>query len=158
MTNEGNLFAAMPGLPDPELDRQFYAGVPSRRFLAWCVDFAVVVAFSIVVVPLFGLLTLGFGFAIAPLVFMALSFLYRVTTISGRSATWGMRLVGIELRRGDGTRFDSSTAFLHTVLYTICVAFTPLQVGSIIAVLASRYGQTLPDFVLRTTAINTPAE
>ena len=96
----------MAGLPDPERDRQFYEGVPARRLVAWFVDVALVLLVGVPLALLFGLFTLGFGFALFPLVVAGTGFLYRVATIAGGSATWGMRFVGIELRRGDGSRFD----------------------------------------------------
>ena len=37
---------------------------------------------------------------------MVIAFAYRVLTLGDRSATWGMRAMGIEFRRADGTRFD----------------------------------------------------
>ena len=52
-------------------------------------------------------------------------------TLAGGSATWGMRFTGIELRRGDGTRFDFATALLHTALYTVCISVVVLQVDQL---------------------------
>ena len=57
----------MAGLPDPERDRQFYEGVPPRRLVAWFVDLAIVLLVGVPLAVLFGLLTLGFGFALFPL-------------------------------------------------------------------------------------------
>jgi uncharacterized RDD family membrane protein YckC len=148
----------MPGLPDPGLDRQFYTGVPARRLAAWAVDFVVVVLLSLVLIPVVGILTLGLGFFVAPLLFMAVGFAYRVATVASRSATWGMRLMGIELRRSDGTRFDLGFAALHVALYTGTVMLPVLLLASGVTVLATRYQQTLPDLVLRTTAINRPED
>jgi uncharacterized RDD family membrane protein YckC len=153
-----SFFGPMPGLPDPELDRQFYAGVPGRRFAAWIVDVVLVALVSLVLIPVFGLLTLGLGFFVAPLLFMAIGFAYRVTTVSGRSATLGMRLMGIELRRGDGRRFDLGYATLHTALYTATVMLPVLLLASAVTALGTRYQQTLPDLLLRTTAINPPED
>ena len=31
------------GVPDPQTDPQFYAGVPMRRFMAFLIDFAIIV-------------------------------------------------------------------------------------------------------------------
>ena len=36
--NAYGIYGPMSGLPDPELDRQFYAGVPARRLVAWLID------------------------------------------------------------------------------------------------------------------------
>ncbi len=147
----------LPGLPDPALDRTFYEGVPAKRLVAWGVDFLIVGAASLIVIPVLGVLTLGLGFFVAPAIYATLSFLYRVTTLSGRSATWGMRLMGIELRDADGERFGFGMALAHVGLYTLSLIFTiPLLVSGA-TVLATRYGQTLHDIVLRAAAIRTPA-
>lgn len=148
----------MPGLPDPELDRQFYDGVPARRLAAWFVDLAVILILGVPLALAFGLLTLGFGFLVFPFLVASVGFVYRTITIAGGSATWGMRLMGIELRRADGSRFDPLTALLHTAIYTIAFGVLVLQVVSCLAMVGSRYRQGLPDLILRTTAINRPED
>ena len=42
-----DLSGPMPGLPDPDLDAQFYEGVPLRRFAAWLVDLAIVLVVGV---------------------------------------------------------------------------------------------------------------
>lgn len=148
----------MPGLPDPERDRQFYEGVQPRRLAAWVVDVLIVLAVGVPLAILFGLATLGFGFALFPLLVMGVGFLYRTATIAGGSATWGMRLMGIELRRADGSRLDFATALMHTAIYTVAFSVVLLQMASIVGMLATRYGQGLPDLILRTAMINRPAD
>ena len=148
----------MAGLPDPERDPQFYDGVPSRRLVAWFVDVALILLVGVPLAVLFGLFTLGFGFVLFPLVIAATGFLYRTATIAGGSATWGMRFVGIELRRGDGSRFDLLTAVLHTGIYMVCISVIVLQAISCLTIVATRYHQSLADIILGTTAINSPAE
>ena len=152
------LLRPLDGLPDPELDRQFYEGVPTRRFIAWTVDVLVVLAFSAVVVPVFGILTLGLGFLAAPFMVAAIGYLYRTATIASRSATWGMRLMGVELRRADGRRFDLTHAAVHVALYAVTVAFPVLLLGHLLTVPGTRYRQALHDFALGTTAINCPED
>jgi uncharacterized RDD family membrane protein YckC len=152
------LSGPMAGLPDPEHDRQFYEGVPARRLVAWFIDLAIVLAVGVPVAVVFGLMTLGFGFALFPIVVGGIGFLYRTATIAGGSATWGMRVTGIEFRRGDGSRFDLATAFLHTAIYAVALSVIVLQLISCIAILATRYRQSLPDIILGTTAINRPAD
>jgi uncharacterized RDD family membrane protein YckC len=85
-------------------------------------------------------------------------FLYRTASIASGSATWGMRFMGIELRRHDGSRFDLTTALLHTGIYTVSFSVIVLQIISCGAILTTRYGQGLNDIILRTTAINRPAD
>jgi uncharacterized RDD family membrane protein YckC len=148
----------MAGLPDPDRDRQFYEGVPARRLAAWVFDLMVILAIGVPVAVLFGLATFGFGFALFPLVVAGVGFLYRTATIAAGSATLGMRFLGIELRRRDGTRFDLTTALLHTAIYTVAFSVILLQLVSCVAIITTRYGQGLPDIVLRTTAINRPAD
>jgi uncharacterized RDD family membrane protein YckC len=148
----------MSGLPDPERDRQFYDGVLSRRLVAWFVDVFLILLVGVPLAIVFGLLTLGFGFALFPFIVGAVGFLYRTATLAGASATWGMRFTGIELRRGDGARFDLPTAALHTAIYAVCIWMFVLQIASCVAMLATRYGQGLPDLILGTTAINRPAD
>lgn len=148
----------MSGLPDPDRESRFYAGVPSRRLAAWVADVIVTLGIGVPLALVFGLMTLGFGLALFPLILLGVGFVYRVATIASGSATWGMRLMGIELRRQDGTRFDLTAAFLHTALYTFCIGMMILQVASIVGMLGTRYGQGLPDLVLRSTMINRPAD
>jgi uncharacterized RDD family membrane protein YckC len=147
----------MAGLPDPERDRQFYDGVPARRLAAWVFDLAIILAIGVPVAIAFGLATFGFGFALFPLVVASVGFLYRTASIASGSATWGMRFMGIELRRHDGSRFDLTTALLHTGIYTVSFSVIVLQIISCGAILTTRYGQGLNDIILRTTAINRPA-
>jgi uncharacterized RDD family membrane protein YckC len=148
----------MAGLPDPERDRQFYDGVPARRLAAWVFDLAIILAIGVPVAIVFGLATFGFGFALFPLVVASVGFLYRTASIASGSATWGMRFMGIELRRHDGSRFDLTTALLHTGIYTVSFSVIVLQIISCGAILTTRYGQGLNDIILRTTAINRPAD
>jgi uncharacterized RDD family membrane protein YckC len=153
-----SLFGPLPGLPDPERNPHFYAGVPSRRLAAWVIDFLIVAAISIIAIPVLGILTLGLGFFAAPAIFAVLSFVYRTATLTGRSATWGMRIMGIELRRGDGERFDFGLALAHVGFYTLSVFLTLPLIVTVVTVLSTRYQQTLHDILLRTTAINTPED
>jgi uncharacterized RDD family membrane protein YckC len=148
----------MWGLPDPDRDRQFYEGVPARRLAAWVFDLAVILAIGVPLAVVFGLATFGFGFALFPMVVAAVGFLYRTATIAGGSATWGMRVMGLELRRHDGTRFDLATAVMHAAIYTVAVSVVVLQLLSCATILSTRYRQSIADLVLRTTAINRPAD
>ncbi|MER2509879.1 MAG: RDD family protein [Amaricoccus sp.] len=149
---------SLAGLPDPEMDRQFYEGVPARRLAAWMIDLLITLLIGVPAAVMFGLMTLGFGFALFPFLVATVGFVYRVATIAGGSATWGMRAMGIELRRADGSRFDFAAAIMHTALYTISFGVVVLQIVSCVSMVASRYGQGLPDVILRTTAINRPAD
>ncbi|SEM43302.1 Uncharacterized membrane protein YckC, RDD family [Loktanella fryxellensis] len=140
-------------LPDPVADAPFYAGVPTKRLLAWVVDVTLVAIVCILMLPF----TAFTGVFYFPFLMMCVGFPYRWATIAGRSATWGMRLMGIELRDHDGQRLSGTTAFLHTAGYTVSLITAPLQILSVVLMAVAPRGQGLSDYVLGTTAINRPA-
>lgn len=146
------------GLPDRDLDAQFYEGVALKRLWAWIADFIVIFALSAVAVVVFGVGTLGLGFFAAPLVAMVTGFVYRWFTISQKSATWGMRLVGIEFRNHAGERFDSQNAAIHTALFSVAVMSGIGQLISVILMIGTSRGQGLHDMVMGSAAINRPAD
>jgi uncharacterized RDD family membrane protein YckC len=136
--------------PDPDTHPEFYADVVAKRFLAWVVDVLLIAGLTFIF-TLFSLLT---AVLILPLVFAVIGFLYRWVTLTGRSATPGMRLLSIEFLRPDGDGFDGGTAFLHTAGYYVSVAVFPLQLISIAMMLISRRKQGLTDHILGTVAVN----
>ncbi len=141
------------GLPDPETERRFYAGVPARRLFAFILDLVIVWGLALLV----GLLTLGLGLLLLGFVVAATDLIYRVSTLANRSATWGMRLTAIELRRRDGDRFDLPHAIGHTLLFYVFVAIAPLLLVSAILMAGSAMGRGLHDLPFGSTMINSPA-
>lgn len=139
--------------PDPERHAAFYAGVLPKRFLAWVIDIVLIAIVTALIVPFTAFTALFF----LPMLFLVVGFLYRWTTLSGRSATWGMRLLGIEFLDRNGQRFDGATALLHTLGYTLSMAFVMPQVLSVVLMMMSSRGQGLSDLVLGSVAINSPA-
>lgn len=142
------------GLPDPEADRQFYAGVPARRLFAFAVDFVIVWGIALLI----GVLTLGIGLMLLGPILLAVDFVYRIATITNNSSTWGMRLMRIELRRKNGARFDLSHALGHTILFYFAFAFIPAQLVSILLMAGSSMGRGLHDLPFGSTMINSPAD
>lgn len=138
------------GLPDPDTQREFYDDVPTKRLIAWVID-SLIIALFVFVLTLLSIFTALF---ILPLVWLTVGFIYRWITIAGRSATPGMRLVSLEFRRADGSRFDGITALLHTAGYTFSVVTFPLQLISIAMMLMTERKQGLTDMILGTAAIN----
>jgi len=136
--------------PDPQIQPQFYDGVPTKRLLAWVVDTLVITALVLVMIPF----TAFIGLFFLPLLYIILGFAYRVVTLSRGSATWGMRLMAIELRDMRDQPLDTGTAFVHTLGYTVSVMFTPLQLISMVLMLSTERRQGLTDMVLGTTALN----
>lgn len=141
------------GLPDPVREPEFYAGVTVKRGLAWVVDAGMTFLFCLVALP-FTAFTALFWW---PILWLMVGFLYRWATMAGRSATWGMRLMGITIRDRDGSRLDGATAFAHVLGYTVSMAVFPLQIISIALMIGLGRGQGLTDLALGTAAINKPA-
>ncbi len=142
-----------PGLPDPDLDRQFYESVPSRRLLAWVIDSVI----TFILTLLLALVSFGLGFFIFPMMWLVIGFFYRVASIATASATPGMRLVGIEFRDREGNPLSPGLALAHTAIFTFASGMMILQLISIGLILGTRYQQSLQDMILGTTAINRPA-
>ncbi len=145
--------ATMTGLPNPTSQSELYADVPTKRFFAWVIDVVIIAVLTALVTPFTFFTALFF----LPVLFAILSFLYRWVTLSTGSATWGMRMVALEMRQSDGRPFTSGTAFLHTAGYVISVVTFPLQLISIACMLVSERKQGLSDMVLGTAAINRTA-
>lgn len=141
------------GLPDPERQPGFYEGVPTRRLVAFLVDSLVIALMTALIVPFTAFTALFF----LPVLAMVAGFFYRTLTIAAGSATWGMRLAGIELRNHRGERLDLLTAAAHTLLFTVFLGTMLLLAVSVALMLGTRRGQGLHDMILGTAAINRPA-
>jgi uncharacterized RDD family membrane protein YckC len=144
---------ALHGLPDPVREPDFYAGVTLKRGLAWVVDAGIGLAIAILLVP-FTAFTALLWF---PLLWLAVGFAYRWATLATGSATWGMRLMAIQIRDRDGGRLDAATAFAHVLGYSVSLAMLPLAVLSAAVMVVLGRGQGLTDLALGTAAINRPA-
>lgn len=137
--------------PDPERQPDFYDGIAIKRAVAWLIDVAITLCLMIPAI----LATAFIGLFFLPLLFLGLGFAYRWYTISRGSATLGMAMMAIELRDARGQRLDTTTAFLHTLLYHIgWMTFFILHLVSIGMIVTTRYKQSLPDMLLGTVMLN----
>ncbi|WP_425429529.1 RDD family protein [Celeribacter neptunius] len=141
------------GLPDPERQPEFYDSVPTKRALAFLVDLIVSVVIAALIVPF----TAFTGIFFFPFLVAVVSFAYRVITIANGSATWGMRLMGIEFRDRKGQRFDLGMALLHTTLFTVWCSMGLPQVVSVVLMATTARAQGLSDMILGSAAINRPS-
>jgi uncharacterized RDD family membrane protein YckC len=136
-------------------DVRLYEGVRTRRILAFCVDYLIVgilmIPFAIVVF-LFGLLTLGLGWALFGILFPLVVLIYVGMTMGGRNqATVGMRMMSIRLERLDGTGVDFLLAAVHAVFFWAAnVILTPFVL--VVSLLANRK-RTLHDILLGTVVV-----
>lgn len=137
-------------IPDPDTQPAFYRDVPTKRLMAWGVD-AAIIAFCVMMIAVF---TAGFALFFLPFLILSISGLYRTLTLANGSATWGMRVFAIELRKLNGEKFDVSAAASHTFGYFVSCAFVPLQLVSIALMGGSITGQGLTDRALGTVMLN----
>lgn len=137
-------------LADPLTQPQFYRDVAFKRLLAWVIDTIVITLISLLIVPFTAFVALFFILGLMALV----GFAYRVITLTTGSATWGMRVMAIELRDATGARLNLGQAVLHTAGYTVSWAVAPLQLISIVLMATSNRGQGLTDHVMGTAALN----
>ena len=110
-----------------------FAGVRSRRVLAFCLDFTLV---SIIAVLLSGALlvvTFGLSLLVLPSLWPLVAFFYNGSSVSGpRMATPGMRLFDIELRTADGYRPSFLAAALHGTMLYLSWMFPPVFLVSLV--------------------------
>lgn len=137
-------------LPDPVAQPEFYDSVNSKRLIAWVID---TVLIMMLVVPAV-IMTAFVGLFFLPFLFLVVGFLYRVATIAGGSATWGMRMMSVELRNAYGERLSGSEALLHTAGYTLSISIPIIQIASIVMMLVTDRRQGLSDIALGTVLIN----
>ena len=141
------------GLPDPITDPQFYRDVPGKRLIAWLIDTLLIGLASLLLVAA----TLFLTAFIFPLVFAVIHFVYRSYFLATHSATPGMRVMAIEIRNHSGDRLTAGEAILHTLAYSVVVAFIIPQLVGIFMMLTGPRGQGLHDLLVGTAAINRPA-
>lgn len=136
-------------------DARLYDGVRTRRVLAFCIDYLIVLLLLIPVgflVFLLGILTLGLGWLLFGILGPLVALVYVWMTLGGRrQATKGMQWMGIRLERLDGERVDGMLAVVHSVLFWAGnVILTPLI---LLVTLFLDKKRTLHDLLLGTVVI-----
>ena len=144
---------------DPWAEPELFRGVLMRRAIAFIIDvfvIAVPVVLAVLFIAVFGLVTLGLGWALFWLVSPASiiwALIYFGACIGGpHSATLGMRVMDLELRTWYGAPGYFLLGAMHAVLFWISISvFSPfvLLVG-----LFNARRRLLHDFVLGTVVIN----
>lgn len=144
---------------DPYLEPELFRGVPTRRVIAFIIDMIVLsipVVLAILFIAVFGLLTLGLGWALFWLVSPASivwAIVYYGTTLGGQhSATIGMRLMDLELRTWYGAPGYFVLGAAHAVLFYVSISvLSPLIL--LIGLFNARR-RLAHDIVLGTVVIN----
>lgn len=148
------LMTPSTALPDPDHQAEFYADVAIKRAIAWLIDTALIVLLCLLILP-FTIFTALFFF---PVFVITVGFIYRVLTIAGGSATWGMRAMAIEMRTHRGARLGFGLALAHTLAYSLSFAMVVPQVISGLLMLTTARAQGLGDLLLGTVVMNRAAQ
>ncbi len=141
------------GFPDPISHREFYEDVTTKRLVAFLIDSFLILLITTALIPLTAFVALVF-FGFFGLI---VNLIYRTVSLANRSATPGMRLMGIEFRTHQGAHMSLGLALTHTILFTLSFSMVLPQVISIILMLTTPRGQSLNDLLLGTAVINKSA-
>ena len=144
---------------DPAVQPELFRGVAIRRVFAFLIDLVVLsipVILGYIFIGVFGLLTLGLGWALFWLAWPASvvwAIVYYGASIGGpHSATIGMRVMDLELRTWYGAPGYFVLGACHAVLYWVSVSFlTPLVL--LIGLFNGRR-RLLHDMILGTVIVN----
>jgi uncharacterized RDD family membrane protein YckC len=151
-----------PHAYDPAANSELFEGVLARRCVAFLIDvviIAVPVVFVAIFIFIFGIITLGLGWALYWLlspatVVWAIAY-YGVTFGAPASATIGMRVMDIEMRTWYGAPAYFVLGAVHAVVYWLTVSFlTPFVL--LVAFFNDRR-RLLHDMLVGTTVINNAA-
>ncbi len=156
-SNQGPNFR--PHAFDPYTQPELFRGVLTRRVFAFLIDLIVLsvpVILAVMFIAVFGLVTLGLGWALFWLVSPASviwAVIYYGATLGGPySATLGMRVMDLELRTWYGAPTYFVLGAVHAILFWISVSvLSPLVL--LIGLFNARR-RLLHDIVLGTVVIN----
>lgn len=129
--------------------------VRTRRVLAFLVDYALIGVLTFVagiVVFFLGILTLGLGWLLYPVLALLIAVFYVGSTMGGpRQATWGMDFFSLRIERVDGRPVDFITAVVHGMIFWVAhVTFTPLM---LLVSLFTERKQLVQDILLGTVIV-----
>lgn len=151
-----------PHAYDPDLHPELFEGVLARRVVAFVIDFvliAVPVLLASMFIFVFGIVTLGLGFALYYLlppasVIWALVY-FGLTLGSPASATVGMRVMDLEMRTWYGAPAYFVLGAVHAIFFWLSMCFFSPFV--LLVAFFNERRRLLHDIVLGTVVINNPA-
>jgi uncharacterized RDD family membrane protein YckC len=161
--NTGGAWRSDGGVPphafDPWLQPELFRGVLTRRVFAFLIDIVVLaipVILACLFIAVFGVVTLGLGWALFWLVSPASviwALIYYGASLGGpHSATLGMRVMDLELRTWYGAPSYFVLGAMHAVLFWISVSvLSPLV---LLVGLFNGRRRLLHDVLLGTVVIN----
>jgi uncharacterized RDD family membrane protein YckC len=158
-----NFGGVQPHAFDPWAQPELFRGVLTRRVFAFLIDLVVLsvpVILGYIFIAVFGLITLGLGWALFWLAWPATviwALIYYGASLGGpHSATMGMRVMDLELRTWYGAPGYFVLGAMHAVLFWVSVSFlTPLV---LLVGLFNGRRQLLHDLLLGTVVINSAVQ
>ena len=148
-----------PHAYDPATNPELFEGVLARRVVAFAIDFVIIaipVVLAAMFIFVFGIVTLGLGFALywllpAASVIWAIVY-FGVTLGSERSATIGMRVMDLEMRTWYGAPAYFVLGAVHAVVFWLTVSvLTPFI---LLVCFFNERRRLLHDILLGTVIIN----
>ncbi len=151
-----------PHAYDPELNPELFEGVLARRVVAFLIDFiliAIPVVLAAMFIFVFGIVTLGLGFALyylLPPASVIWALIYFGWTLgSPPSATIGMRVTDLEMRTWYGAPAYFVLGAVHAVFFWLSISFfTPFI---LLVAFFNHRRRLLHDMLLGTVVINNSA-
>src|SRR6185437_15958038 len=144
---------------DPYLHPELFRGVLTRRFFAFLIDLVVLaipVMLACLFIAVFGIVTLGLGWALFWLVSPASiiwALVYYGASLGGpHSATIGMRMMDLEMRTWYGAPAYFVLGAMHAVVFWASVSF--LTPAILLVGLFNGRRRLLHDIILGTVVIN----
>ncbi|MEA2905281.1 MAG: hypothetical protein QOC56_285 [Alphaproteobacteria bacterium] len=150
-----------PHAYDPVANPELFEGVLARRLIAFFIDVVIIalpVLFACIFIFMFGLVTLGLGWAlfwlISPGTVIWAIFYYGLTFGSPASATIGMRVMDLEMRTWYGAPAYFVLGAVHAIVFWITVSvLTPLV---LLVGFFNERRRLLHDILVGTVVINNP--
>ena len=151
-----------PHAYNPVVNPELFDGVLSRRIVAFLIDVVILtvpVVFAAIFIFMFGLVTLGLGWALfwllSPATVIWALVYYGSTLGSPASATIGMRVMDLEMRTWYGAPCYFVLGAVHAVIFWVTVSvLTPLVL--LVGFFNDRQ-RLLHDILVGTVVINNPA-
>ena len=151
-----------PHAYDPVANPELFEGVLARRCVAFLIDVVIItipVVFVAIFIFIFGIITLGLGWALywllSPATVVWAIVYYGMTFGGPASATIGMRVMDIEMRTWYGAPAYFVLGAVHAVVYWLTVSFlTPFV---LLVAFFNERRRLLHDMLVGTTVINNAA-
>jgi uncharacterized RDD family membrane protein YckC len=151
-----------PHAYDPMTNPELFEGVLARRCIAFLIDVVIIfipVLFAVIFIFIFGVITLGLGWALywllSPATVIWAIVYYGLTFGSPASATIGMRIMDIEMRTWYGAPCYFVLGAVHAIAFWLTVSFlTPFV---LLVAFFNHRRRLLHDMLVGTIVINNPA-